>query len=222
MNAADNKKIKTMNVAILVYDHVELVDMNGPVDVFLHANDYNGNRYTVYTVAEKKGAIISEGNVVTIVPQYTIDNCPDPDVIVIPGLITKTWEASDAIVAWLKKMGTQKKGAGKRNIMSVCVGCFTLAKTGLLKGLNATTHFLSIADIQKKYPGTHFIKNVRFVEDGNFVTTGGITSGIDGALHLVEKFDNAVVAQQTADIMVYNRESPLPVYTLLPPYDSLE
>jgi transcriptional regulator GlxA family with amidase domain len=193
----------TMNIAILIYNAVELVDMNGPVDVFLHANRHNNGRYNVYTVAETDAIVMSEGNVVSINPAYTIHNCPQPDLVVIPGLISDTYEASDAIVDWVR------------------VGIYTLAKTGLLNGKNATTHYLSVKDIEDKYPAIRMVRNVRFVEDGNYITTGGITSGIDGALHLVEKYDNPVVAQQVADIMIYNRDTPLPPYTLLPPYNSI-
>jgi len=62
------------------------------------------------------------------------------------------------------------------------------------------------------------VKNVRICEDDNIVTTGGITSGIDGALYLVGKQHGAVTAQQVADIMIYNRDNPLPPFTILPPY----
>jgi len=203
-----------LNVAILIYDGVELVDMNGPIDVFVHANSYNKSRYNVFTVAHNKDTILSEGNVVSIMPQYTISNCPDPDIIVIPGIIDK--EVSADVIEWIRK-----KGGEKKIIMSVCIGAYTLAKTGLLSGKKATTHYLAIPAFQKQYPDITVIKNMRFVEDGLFVTTGGVTSGIDGALHIVHKYDGPVVAQQVADVIVYNRDAPLPPYTLLPPYDSI-
>lgn len=205
-----------MNIAILIYDQVELVDMNGPVDVFLHANRYNGSKYNVYTVAETTDPVKSEGGVVLITPLYSFENCPEPDLIVIPGLISDTYEADPAVVNWVKEMG-----ARQIRIMSVCVGVYTLAKTGLLQGKQATTHYLALESIEKMYPGTTFIRNMRFVEDGQFITTGGITSGIDGALHLVEQLDGPTIAQQTSDVMVYNRDAELPPYTLLPPYNNM-
>ena len=207
-----------MNVAILIYKNVELVDMNGPLDAFLHANSYNGGRYQVYTVASKPGPIVSEGDVVTIMPQFTIANCPVPDIVVIPGIMNDDYTpgVADAVaIEWLKKLGKAKK-----IIMSVCIGSFTLAKTGLLSGKKATTHYLSVDDFHKQYPDINIVKNVRYVEDGNLVSTGGITSGIDGALYLVGKIDGPDIAQQTADVMVYNRDNPLPPYTILPPYYS--
>lgn len=202
-----------MNIAVLIYDLVELLDMNGPIDAFLHANRYNGGRYHVYTVAQENKAVVSEGGVVKITPEFTIENCPNPDVIIIPGVLTANYEADPVIINWIKKMGKKRK-----HIMSVCIGAYSLAKTGLLDGKNATTHYQFLEEIQQDYPDIHFVKNERYVEDGRIVSTGGITSGIDGALFLIEKFDGAVIAQQVADVMVYNREAALPPYTLLPPY----
>lgn len=200
-----------INVAVLVYNGVEPIDMNGPIDVFLKANAYNNNRYQVYTVAATMDTIGGESKIVTMTPQYDISNCPDPDLIVIPGIINE--EVDTALISWIKEMGDKGK-----TVMSVCIGLYILAQTGLLSGKHATTHYLAINSVHTQYPDIKLVKNVRFVEDGNIVSTGGITSGIDGALHMVEKYDGAVVAQQTADVMVYNRDAPLPPYTILPPY----
>lgn len=209
-----------VNIAILVYPGVEMVDMNGPADVFLKANNLNNGKYEIYTVAETAAPLDSEASLVTITPSYTYETCPEPDVIVIPGQIIsenpyKFGSGSDVLIAWLKKM------AGKPGvtIMSVCIGAYILARTGLLSGKKATTHYASIDDLQSLYPDIRLIKNVRYVPDGDFVTTGGITSGIDGALYIIEQMDGADIAQHVADIMVYNREAPLPPYTLLPPYN---
>jgi transcriptional regulator GlxA family with amidase domain len=210
-----------LNVAILVYPGVEMIDMNGPADVFLKANNLNNGKYQIYTLAETSETFGSEALLVTITPSYTFENCPDPDIIIIPGQILsenpyKNGSGSDALIAWLKKM-SHKPGI---TVMSVCVGAYILARTGLLAGKKATTHYAAIADLQKLHPDIRFIKNVRYVHDGNYITTGGITSGIDGALYLVEQLDGPGIAQHVADILVYNREAPLPPYTLLPPYDN--
>jgi transcriptional regulator GlxA family with amidase domain len=122
--------------------------------------------------------------------------------------------ANAACVAYIKSIILKDKV-----ILSVCVGIYNVAATGLIAGKKVTTHYLAIASFQAQYKDIHVVKNERVVRDGNLVSTGGITSGIDGALHLLEAFDGDTVAQQVADLMVYNRSSPLPVYTLLPPYD---
>ena len=207
-----------MNVAVLIYPNVELVDMNGPINVFLHANEIIGSTYyNIYTVAKDTTPLLSEGGVVTITPQYNLGNCPSPDIVVIPGIMDNGVPgiAGNAEIAWITEMVK-----GNKLILSVCIGTMSLAKTGLLSGRQATTHYLSIGDLHKQYPDIIIVKNVRYIQDGNIVTTGGVTSGIDGALYLVNKFNGEDVAQEAADIMVYNRDAPLPPYTILPPYYS--
>lgn len=211
-----------MNVAVLVFNGVELVDMNGPVDVFVHANRYKndpsfkGLPYNVYTVADKPDSIVSEDGAVTIKPAYTFANCPEPDLIVIPGRIANDGKDSSIPVEQPYLDYISKMGAEKKNIMSVCVGLYSLAATGLLNGKKATTHYLAIAYAEQTWKQVKFIKNVRCVEDGLFVTTGGITSGIDGALYVVKKHNSLTIAQNVADIMVYDMDAPIPPRTRLP------
>ncbi|MBO0952036.1 DJ-1/PfpI family protein [Fibrella forsythiae] len=92
-------------------------------------------------------------------------------------------------------------------ILSVCIGFFSLAAAGLLNGLRATTHYQALKEAQSKYPSITMVKNVRFVQDKNVVTTDGITSGIDGALQLD--------GPEVTDIMVYTRDASLPPGTIL-------
>lgn len=207
-----------MIIAVMVYEGVELVDMNGPLDVFLHANGIIKNRYQICTVAENKQPVKSEGGVVTILPAYDFTDCPDPDVLIVPGLLDQNLApttANAACIAFIKRMIEADKV-----ILSVCVGLYNVAATGLLSGKTVTTHYLAIKSFQEKHKDIRVIKNVRFVRDSKLVSTGGVTSGIDGALLLLETFDGESVAQQVADLLVYNRKAPLPEYTLLPPYDT--
>jgi transcriptional regulator GlxA family with amidase domain len=206
-----------INIAFLIYPGVELIDMNGPIDVFVKANRINKGRYQLFTVAESAEYIDTESSAVRITPQYTLYNCPKPDIIVIPGQIMPEGSprsfgmGSDNLIAWIKE---QAQLPGVR-IMSVCVGAYILANTGLLDGKRATTHYGALPKMQHEYKNITFIKNERFIADGNFVTTGGVTSGIDGALYLVGKLDGPETAEEVANIMVYNREAPLPPKTIL-------
>ncbi len=203
-----------MKIAVIIYEGVELVDMNGPLDVFLHVNGIIKGRYDIYTVAESKEPVKSEGGVVTLLPAHDFSDSPEPDVLIVPGLLDKELlgtTASAACVSYIKELMEKDKV-----ILSVCVGLFNLAATGLLEGRRVTTHYLAIKEFQEEHPGIKVIKNVRFVSDGKLVSTGGITSGIDGALHLVETFDGESVARQVADLMVYNRKAPLPEDTVIP------
>ncbi len=101
------------------------------------------------------------------------------------------------------------------------MGAYSFAIAGLLNGRRATTHSLSINDLQNQYPLIDVIKNIRYVEDGLYITTEGITSGIDGVLWMIEILEGLVIARQVADAMVYDRDNPLPPFTLLPPYSSM-
>ncbi len=86
--------------------------------------------------------------------------------------------------------------------MSVCVGALVLARTGLLNGKSATTHHDAYKQFANEFPTVHLVRGVRFVEEGNLATSGGLASGIDLALHVVERYFGRKVAEATA----YNLE----------------
>lgn len=203
---------KRYTIAIMVFEGVELIDMNGPVDVFLRANDMLPDApYEVVTVGVTHAAVLAEGRVVSLLPTYSLSDPVDPDVVVVPGRIPSGTTAGPELTEWLVSMCARGK-----TILSVCVGLYTLAAAGLLDGRRATTHWAAIADVMDSYPAIRIVKNVRYVEDGQFVTTGGVTSGIDGALVLLARLSGPDVAQRVADILVYNTSCPLPPGTILP------
>ena len=94
-------------------------------------------------------------------------------------------------------------GAQQDVTMSVCTGASMLAEYGLLDGRTATTHHLYQQQMQKKYPAVHFISGIRFVDNGKIATAGGLTSGIDLALHVVERYYGREVAEVTAGYLEY-------------------
>lgn len=205
-----------INIAVIIYDGVELIDMNGPIDVFLHVNSIQKGRYHIYTVAGNTQPVKSEGGVVTIIPTYDFHNCPEPDVLIVPGVLDSelsSTTADAASISFIKEVLLKD-----RIVLSVCVGLYNIAATGMINGKCVTTHYLAINSFHLQHKEIKIIKNQRFVPDGKLVSTGGITSGIDGALHLVETFDGKTIADQIADLLVYNRSAPLPPYTMLPPY----
>src|SRR5262245_26362063 len=110
------------NVAVFLFNGVELLDFAGPADVFSAA----GSGYKVYTVAETTEPIVSQG-FVKVVPEFSIQNCPKPDVLVIPGGNTAAPLASPEVIAWIKGVSENTEVT-----MSVCTGAFILAKAGLL------------------------------------------------------------------------------------------
>src|SRR6184192_2375817 len=129
-----------------------------------------------------------------IVPDYTLTNAPAPKVIVIPAQS----EPSNAMLDWIRQ-STKKTDV----TMSVCTGAFVLAKTGLLDGKSATTFHGAFGPFAMKFPKIDLKRGARFVENGNLATAGGLSSGIDLALHVVERYFGHEIAQKTAYNMEY-------------------
>jgi YHS domain-containing protein len=129
-----------------------------------------------------------------VTPDYTIANAPAPKVIVIPAQSP----ASDKTKEWIRR-STEKADV----TMSVCNGAFVLASTGLLSGKAATAHHGSYADLEKAYPDIQVKRGVRFVESGNLASAGGLSSGIDLALRVVERYFGREMATKTAYTMEY-------------------
>ena len=197
-----------INVAFIISDGANVMDIAGPWEVFgdtmltskgkpWHETDGDDMTmpFNTYTVSDSLQPVNANG--LTIVPNYTFQTAPKPQVIVVPAQGGR----SDAQKAWLLA-----NSATADVTMSVCTGASMLAKYGLLDGQTATTHHLYAADIQKQYPAVHFISGTRFVENGKVATAGGLTSGIDLALHIVERYYGREVAQVTANFMEYGGE----------------
>jgi transcriptional regulator GlxA family with amidase domain len=181
------------NVAIFAFQGMELLDFAGPGEVFQAA----GPKFKVYTVAESTEPIVSQG-FVKIVPEYSIHNCPQPDLLVIPGGATSATLKNPDVIAWVKRVSGDAELT-----MSVCTGAFILAKAGLLDGQEATTHWFHLTRLGKSAPDIQVRKNVRFVDTGRIVTTAGVSAGIDGALHVVERLLGHHVAVRVAKGMEY-------------------
>jgi transcriptional regulator GlxA family with amidase domain len=195
------KQVK--NVAIFVYDSVEILDFGGPSEVFAVAGDFSDEiEFNVYTVALSKATILSQG-FITIVPQYSIDDCPKPDIIVLPGGDTRTIRENARLIAWIKASSRSATVT-----LSVCSGAFLLANAGLLDGLKATTWYGSIENLRKASPKTEVLEKTRFVDNGSIITTAGVSAGIDGALHVVARLLSNEAAQKTAQYMEYDKWEP--------------
>jgi transcriptional regulator GlxA family with amidase domain/YHS domain-containing protein len=129
-----------------------------------------------------------------VVPNYTIENAPRPKVIVIPA----QENPSQALVRWIRMAS-----ASADLTMSVCVGAFTLAKTGLLDGKTATTHHSSYAEFAAAYPAVKVKRGARFVDLGSVASSGGLSSGMDLALHVVDRYYGRATALRTVDNLEY-------------------
>jgi transcriptional regulator GlxA family with amidase domain/YHS domain-containing protein len=182
-------------VAFLISDHAVVIDFCGPWEVFQDVNvpSRRDMPFRLYTVAETKKPIRTSGGM-QIIPDYTITDAPSPKVIVIPAQS----EPSPAVLDWIRKSSKTTDVT-----MSVCTGAFVLAKTGLLDGKSATTFHSAFTSFEMQFPKIELKRGARFVENGNLATSGGLSSGIDLALRVVERYYGREIAAKTAYNMEY-------------------
>ena len=185
-------------VAFLISDGAVVIDFCGPWEVFQDVMIPGREEmpFRLYTVAETKKPIRTSGGM-QIVPDYTIEDAPPPKVIVIPAQSSR----SPALLEWLKKSSKATDVT-----MSVCTGAFVLAKTGLLDGKSATTYHGAFERFATQFPDVQLKRGARFVENGNLATAGGLSSGIDLALRVVERYYGREVAGKTAYDLEYQGE----------------
>ncbi len=182
-------------VAFLISEGAQMIDFAGPWEVFqdVMVPGRMDHPFRLYTVSESTSPIRTSGGM-KIVPDYTFENAPAPKVIVIPAQS----QPSEATLEWIRK-STKTTDV----TMSVCTGAFVLAKTGLLSGKAATTFHGAFVSFAKEFPDIHLKRGARFVEDGSLATAGGLSSGIDLALRVVERYFGRELAQKTAYNMEY-------------------
>ncbi|MEG5065558.1 DJ-1/PfpI family protein [Microcoleus sp. B3-A4] len=148
----------TRNVAILMFDDVEVLDFAGPFEVFSVASELSkGERpFAVSTVAEHPGAVNAR-NGLSVNPHCTISDCPPPDILIVPGgQGTRKLIDNSAVINWIKNCSRTAE-----LVLSVCTGSLLLAKAGLLEGLEATTHHHALDLLKKLAPNTTIIENQR-------------------------------------------------------------
>jgi putative intracellular protease/amidase len=189
------------NIAVFLYEGMELLDFAGPTEVFAATDGFN-----VYSISvdgepvecNPTGAILNK-----ITPDYSMENAPEPDVVIFPGGGTGRIAKNESVLSWVK--GRASHGTF---LMSVCTGASVLANTGLLASKNITTWFGFIPQLQKSHPELTVLENTRFVDNGIYLTTAGVSAGIDGALHLVARIKGLDVAKATAKYMEYDKWNP--------------
>src|SRR3954469_5581331 len=185
----------TIPVAFLLSKGAVVIDFTGPWEVF-HEVMIPGRMehpFQVHTVAETSAPIRASGGLM-ILPDYTFATAPAAKVIVIPAQSDPT----PATLEWLRKSA---KTADLT--MSVCTGAFILAQTGLLSGKAATTHHSAYKTLAAQFPDITVKRGARFVEQGNIASAAGLSSGIDLALRVVERYFGRDVAQNVAYNMEY-------------------
>lgn len=185
------KEDKATQVVILLFNGVQIIDFTGPYEVLGQAG------YQVVTVAANSSVKTNMGLKVT--PDFTFSNCPKAGIFIIPGGDISGTRQSPEVMQWIKQY-TEKSAL----VMSVCNGALILADTQLLNGLTATTYHNALSDLKKDFPRINVVSDQRFVDNGKIITTAGLSSGIDGALHIVEKLQGKYKAQTVALNLEYD------------------
>ena len=201
-----DSKIKKKNVGIFIFDSVEILDFAGPYEVFCSTRLTDKSNasihklsspFNVFTFTEKKKFITCTGGL-TVKSDFTLNNCPKLDVLIVPGGIgTRILLKNNNILKWL----TDNKDINI--IASVCTGSLLLAKAGLLDNKKATSHWGALKLLKKLSPSTQILTNEKFVFD-TYYTSAGVSAGINMSLHIIEKLLGKKIAQNTAKYIEYD------------------
>jgi len=193
--------MKKRNTAILIFDDVEVLDFAGPFEVFSVTNELSDySLLNVYTVAREKAPVTAR-NGLSVNPDYSIDQAPQPDIVIVPGGSgTRPILQQQDILAWIARSAEKAD-----KVLSVCTGALLLAKVGLLDGIKSTTHNSAFELLAEIAPNTEIIRDARFVDNGKVITSAGISAGIDMSLYVIEMLYGKEVAQNTAEYMEYRR-----------------
>lgn len=193
-------KQRKITIGFLVFDGIQALDLFGPFDAFAEANSSSPHsecRYELIIVSEHGKPVTTEGGVV-IQTQVSIDNCPKLHTLVIPGGAgTRNEKISQRLIDWIVLTAATTK-----RVCSVCTGLFILARTGLLEGRAATTHWNFIDEISLLYPSINIQPDALYIKDGRFITAAGITAGIDMTLSLIEEDMGPKSASAVARMLV--------------------
>jgi transcriptional regulator GlxA family with amidase domain len=189
---------------ILVFPDVEVLDFCGPFEVFSVTRLDPAKRreepspFDVFLVAETADPVITTGGM-KVMPAHGFATCPRLDLLVVPGGWGTRREVDNrGLINWIAK-----QAAGAKLVASVCTGSFLLAQAGLLRGQAATTHWGSIERMRSAYPDVTVEEGLRWVEEGNVITSAGIAAGIDMALRVVARVCGEAAARTTARHMEY-------------------
>lgn len=194
--------MKQQMVGIFLFNEVEVLDFAGPFEVFSVTEIDQEKPFQVVTISQD-GKEIKARNGLRVHPDYSFDNHPLLDILVIPGGYgARKLEIENPVTLnWIKQQSQTVS-----YLTSVCTGAFLLAKVQLLDGKEATTHFASLDLLEESFPRVTVKRGTKFVDRGEVITSAGISAGIEMSLHLVGKLLGKHVADETAKHMEYDRQ----------------
>jgi transcriptional regulator GlxA family with amidase domain len=197
------------NVAIFLFDEVEVLDFAGPYEVFsvTGLRTFNEKPFNVYTVAEKSPVVARNG--LTVILDFLLEGCPVPDIVLIPGggsygadgtpFGSRREMHNPVVLEWVRKQSIQAE-----LVLSVCTGALILGQAGLLEGLQATTHFKALDSLRAISPSIEVVENVRYVDNGKVILSAGVSAGIDMSYYVVSKLLGKEVANEAARYAQYD------------------
>ncbi len=184
-----------INIGILVFEEIEELDFIGPFEVLSYVNKIKSDSVNVWPIGTDE-KIIRGYNGLRFFADYTIDNCPHLDVLVVPGgQGRKNVMKNIKILDFIKSRYTELK-----YLSSVCTGSLIIASTGLLKYKHATTYHTAFDELSEM--GV-VVEKSKVVQDGKIITGAGVSSGIDVGLYLLSKLFDETTAHQVADKIEY-------------------
>lgn len=190
--AADSPKTRTLGVVL--YPRFELLDVYGPVEMFGNL----GQRLKIVMVAAKAGPVASAQGP-QVVADYGFDDCPELDLVMVPGGFGTIAELkNEALLDWLRARAEKAE-----IVMSVCSGSALLAKAGLLDGKRATSNKRWFQFATDQGPKVNWVKEARWVDDGNRVTSSGVSAGIDMSLAVIARLYGEDLAEKIASAAEY-------------------
>ena len=200
--------METLNIGILLFDNVEVLDFAGPFEVFSRTRlqpgvearrSEEGAPFQVFTVARTRDPITATGGL-TVVPRHGFADAPRIDLLVVPGGFgTRRLLNDEETLDWIRRTA-----AAARQVTSVCTGSLLLARAGLLQGRRATTHWAALDLLGSLDAGVTVERASRVVDDG-VITSAGVASGMDMAFYIVETLCGREVADETARYIEYRR-----------------
>jgi transcriptional regulator GlxA family with amidase domain len=195
-------QLRTLDVAILLFPDVEVLDFAGPFEVVSVASRIARGiahpPFRISTVAAERLPVAARHGL-PVIANFSFAEQPPVDLLIVPGGIVDQPLSHSATLAWLGAASQQAALTA-----SVCTGAFLLAKLGLLKGRTVTTHWEDIPELRAAHPDLNVVEDVPYVDEGSIVTSAGISAGIDMSLHLVGRVLGLPAARATARQMQYN------------------
>jgi transcriptional regulator GlxA family with amidase domain len=196
-----------LTIAFIVPPHVEMLDLAGPVQVFVEAKFY-GFEVDIQFYCFEDNPVSTSGLGFGKLVSFTKATLKEGDFVFVSGMDFEyvnsiSFRAESNFFKWLKACSDKKV-----TVCSICNGAFALGQAGLLKGTECTTHWRRVKDLQAQFPSAKVVADILFVKSNNVYTSAGISAGIDLALAILEDLKGPLFTHKVArGLVVYHRRS---------------